>query len=43
VVADRACDGAASCSLHAAWTKARNELVGVLGGTTLADVARVAR
>jgi DNA-binding IscR family transcriptional regulator len=43
VVADRICDGAAPCSLHVAWTKARNELVGVLGGTSLSEVARVAR
>lgn len=43
VVADRYCDGAAPCSLHAAWTRARNELVGVLSETTLSDVARVAR
>jgi Rrf2 family protein len=43
VVADRACDGAAPCSLHVAWTRARNELVGVLGGTTLSDVAQVAQ
>ena len=42
VVADRVCDGAAPCSLHVAWTRARNELVGVLGGTTLSDVAQVA-
>ena len=43
VVADRVCDGAAPCSLHAAWAKARNELVGVLGATTLSDVASDAR
>jgi Rrf2 family protein len=43
VVADRACDGSAPCSLHTAWTKARNELVGVLGATTLSEVAHMAR
>jgi DNA-binding IscR family transcriptional regulator len=43
VVADRVCDGAAPCSLHGAWTKARSELVGVLGGTTLSDVGQVAQ
>ncbi len=39
VVADRACDGVAPCSLHVAWTKARHELVEVLGGTSLSDIA----
>jgi Rrf2 family protein len=39
VVADRACDTAAPCSLHVAWVRARSELVEVLGGTSLADVA----
>ncbi len=39
VVADRACDGDAPCSLHVAWGRARRELMGLLGGTTLADVA----
>jgi Rrf2 family iron-sulfur cluster assembly transcriptional regulator len=43
VVADRSCDGSAPCSLHVAWTKARNELVGVLGATTLSEVAHEAR
>lgn len=43
VVTDRDCDSAAPCSLHAAWTRARNELIGVLGETTLSDVARDAR
>ena len=43
VVADRVCDGAAPCSLHAAWAKARNDLVGVLGATTLSDVEGDAR
>jgi Rrf2 family protein len=43
VVADRVCDGAAPCSLHAAWTKARDELVGVLGATTLSEVVQAAR
>jgi Rrf2 family iron-sulfur cluster assembly transcriptional regulator len=42
VVADRSCDGSAPCSLHAAWTKARDELVGVLGATTLSEVAHEA-
>ncbi len=39
VVADRACDGLKPCSLHVAWTRAREELVGVLGGTSLSVVA----
>lgn len=43
VVADRACDSALPCSLHAAWAKARHELVGVLGGTSLSALAAGAR
>lgn len=43
VVADRLCDAATPCPLHVAWTKARHELVGVLGATTLSDVAESAR
>lgn len=43
VVADRVCNGAAPCPLHAAWAKARNELVGVLGATTLSEVVQAAR
>jgi Rrf2 family protein len=43
VVADRVCNGSAPCSLHAAWSRARNELVGVLGATTLSDVANDGR
>lgn len=43
VVADRACDAAMPCSLHAAWTKARHELVGVLGATSLSEVAQAAQ
>ncbi len=39
VVADRSCNGRAPCSLHAAWTRARHELVDALGGTPLSDVA----
>ena len=39
VVADRACDGLAPCSLHVAWTQARHELVEVLGGTSLSEIA----
>ena len=39
VVADRACDGSQPCSLHIAWARARDELVGVLGGTSLSVVA----
>ncbi len=39
VVADRACDGDAPCALHVAWAKARYELTGVLGRTSLAEVA----
>jgi Rrf2 family transcriptional regulator, iron-sulfur cluster assembly transcription factor len=39
VVAERLCDGGAPCALHAAWSRARRELVGVLGGTTVASVA----
>jgi Rrf2 family iron-sulfur cluster assembly transcriptional regulator len=39
VVADRPCDGGAPCSLHAAWVRARHELVGVLGDTPLSAVA----
>jgi DNA-binding IscR family transcriptional regulator len=42
VVAERLCDGGAPCALHAAWSRARRELVGVLGGTTVASVAVVA-
>jgi Rrf2 family protein len=38
VVADRACAGETPCSLHVAWARARNELVGVLGATSLHDV-----
>jgi len=39
VVADRACDGASPCSLHVAWARARRELIDVLGGTPLSEVA----
>lgn len=30
VVADRACDAAAPCSMHVAWARARNELMNTL-------------
>lgn len=39
VVADRECNGDTPCSLHVAWARARHELVGVLGGTSLREVA----
>ena len=39
VVADRACSSAVPCSLHVAWGSARDELVGALGGTSLATIA----
>jgi Rrf2 family protein len=39
VVADRSCDAAVQCSLHVAWTRARRELVDVLGGTRLSDIS----
>ncbi|MEO6627933.1 MAG: Rrf2 family transcriptional regulator [Aquihabitans sp.] len=38
VVADQACDGQAPCVLHAAWSRARGELVDALGALTLAQV-----
>lgn len=38
VVADRACDATAPCSLHVAWARARSELVEVLGRTPLSEV-----
>jgi Rrf2 family protein len=39
VVGDRPCDSHLPCVLHAAWTRARRELMDVLGETPLADVA----
>lgn len=42
VVADRPCDSSLPCALHAAWTRARRELMDVLRDTPLADVARQA-
>jgi DNA-binding IscR family transcriptional regulator len=39
VVGDRPCDSLLPCVLHAAWTRARRELMDVLGETPLADVA----
>jgi Rrf2 family protein len=39
VVADRVCQETAPCSLHAAWARARRELVDVLGGTSLSEVS----
>lgn len=40
VVADRACDANDVCVLHAAWTQARTELVGVLQSTPMSGVGR---
>jgi Rrf2 family iron-sulfur cluster assembly transcriptional regulator len=39
VVASRRCDGGTPCALHAAWGRARRELVGVLARTKVASVA----
>lgn len=39
VVADRPCGAGVPCALHVAWARARRELVEVLGGTPLSDVA----
>jgi Rrf2 family protein len=41
VVADRPCTGGDPCSLHVAWGQARDQLVGVLGATTLRDLTPV--
>lgn len=38
VVADRACSSGALCALHVAWTRARGELVKILGDMPLSDV-----
>jgi Rrf2 family protein len=38
VVVDRLCDSNSPCALHAAWTRARVELIKVLGAMSLADV-----
>jgi Rrf2 family protein len=38
VVADRPCDSGVPCALHVAWTRARQELVGVLAATSLSHV-----
>jgi Rrf2 family protein len=39
VVADRPCVEGSPCALHVAWTRARKELVDVLGGTRISDLA----
>ena len=39
VVADRPCDAAASCAVHVAWGRARQELVESLAGLSLAAVS----
>ena len=39
VVADRPCVEGSPCALHVAWTRARKELVEVLSGTRISDVA----
>jgi Rrf2 family protein len=39
VVADRACDAAGPCALHAAWAHARRELVASLAGLSLAEIS----
>lgn len=38
VITDRLCDADSPCALHVAWTRARNELIKVLGAMSLADV-----
>lgn len=38
VVVDRLCDSNSPCALHIAWTRARVELIKVLGAMSLADV-----
>jgi len=43
VVADRLCDSESPCALHGAWTQARGELVKILGGMSLSDVAAGAK
>ena len=40
VVVDRLCGADSPCALHAAWTRARGELLKVLGAMSLADVTR---
>lgn len=36
VLEDRACMGGGPCALHAPWARARSQLLGELGGTSLA-------
>lgn len=43
VVANRACDEAQPCALHAAWSQARDELVASLGAMSLADLTEAKR
>ena len=38
VVADQVCDGQNPCVLHAAWSRARSELMGALRALTLAQL-----
>lgn len=38
VVANRPCASDSPCALHVAWTRARQELLQILGDTTLSDV-----
>jgi len=43
VVADRLCGSDSPCALHDAWTRARGELVRILGSTSLSDVVARAK
>lgn len=43
VVVDRACGSDSPCALHAAWSRARGELIKVLGAMSLADVTAEAK
>ncbi len=43
VVADRLCGADSPCALHVAWTRARGELVRILGSTSLSDVVAGAK
>jgi len=43
VVADRPCDGGLPCALHHAWSRARGELLDVLGGTPISAIGATDR